>query len=251
MPDKTRKVLILGGTREARRLAELAVTMLPMWVEVITSYAGRTKRPSDPPGTIREGGFGGTQGLAAYLKDTGINLVVDATHPFAERISDHAFDACVNTETQRLQLARPPWRLQTNAKWTEVSDMAAAADAVGHFARRAFLTTGTQDIEAFSDATDTWFLVRLIEAPTEPLPLTEHEIILARPPFTLDDEKALLVEHQIDTVVSKHAGGPLPAKITAALDLGLPIILIQQPPPVPGNQVDSVEAALAWILSQL
>jgi len=251
MPGETKRVLILGGTAEARQLAERAVAALPPDVEVITSFAGRTRRPQNPPGTIREGGFGGTQGLAAYLKSEQIDLVVDATHPFAEVMSEHAHDACLIAETRRVQLVRPAWRFPPGAKWLEVMDMDAAAEAVSRFARRAFLTTGTQEIDAFAQAPGVWFLVRLIEAPEDPLPLADHEVTLGRPPFSLEGETALLDDHRIDTLVSKHSGGTRPAKIDAALAMAIPIVLIQPPPPPPGNHVESVEAALAWIEGQL
>jgi len=251
MPDKPKKVLLLGGTAEARQIAEKAVTFLPRDIEVITSFAGRTRRPTDPPGTVREGGFGGARGLADYLKHEGIGLVVDATHPFAETMSDHAYDACQMAEVSRTLLVRPSWRLPPNARWIEVADMAAAADAIGGFAKRVFLSTGTQEIEAYSDLTEIWFLVRMIAEPPAPLALEHHELILARPPFDLEAETSLIEAHGIDTLVTKHAGGARPAKIDAALEAGVIIVMVQPPPPPPGNRVGSVDEALNWIRRQI
>ncbi|MDD9878679.1 MAG: cobalt-precorrin-6A reductase [Magnetovibrio sp.] len=251
MPGEPKRVLILGGTAEARQLAERAVTGLPTSVEVITSFAGRTNRPRNPPGMVREGGFGGAHGMADYLKDEAITLVVDATHPFAEAISDHAHDACVMAEVRRVMLRRPAWRLPPRARWVEVPDMEAAADAVSRFARRAFLTVGRQELAAFAGVDGVWFLVRMIEAPEDALPLADHEVVLGRPPFDLAAERALIETHNIDTLVSKHSGGPLPAKVEAAAEAGLPIVLVQPPPPPPGTEVATAEAALDWIISQL
>ncbi len=251
MPDsKVHKILILGGTAEAAALAGEAVATLP-GVEVISSLAGRTRQPRGLAGRVRVGGFGGGQGLADFLRTESVTLLIDATHPFAERISDHAYDACVIAEVQRMMLIRPPWRLPPDGRWAEVADMTAAAAAVAGFAHRVFLTTGTRQLEAFSNLADQWFLVRLIDQPETPPPLVNHRILLARPPFSLDSEAALLNEFNIDTLVSKHSGGALPAKITAALEAKTPIVLIQRPPPPPGNRVETVAECLAWIKSQI
>ena len=250
MRDSRRRVLILGGTGESRRLADRAVKALPGDVEIISSYAGRTRRPADPPGTIREGGFGGADGLAAYIRDNAVDMLVDATHPFAAVISGHAAAAAAAIGCPRLVLRRPDWVLPGAANVTHVADMAEAAEAAGR-ATRVFLTTGTQDLAAFSGLARTWFLIRLITAPAAPLPLAEYSVTTGRPPFALASETALLHEHGIDGVVSKHSGGALPAKITAASALGIPLILVRQPAPPPGDQTSTIDEALTWIMERL
>ena len=252
MPDsRMKKVLILGGTAEAAALARDAVAALPESVEVISSLAGRTRRPRALPGRLHVGGFGGGRGLVDFIRAEGVTLLVDATHPFAEEISDHAYDACVIAEIPRLMLIRPPWRLPPGGRWLEVPDMAAAAAAVTTFARRVLLTTGPRQLEAFSNLPEQWFLARMIDEPETPPPLFNHQVLIARPPFSLESELALLAEFDIDTLVSKHSGGALPTKITAALETGAPIILIERPPPPPGTRAETVAACLAWIQSQL
>ena len=246
-----KRLLILGGTSEARLLAEETLAAHGQNLDVITSWAGRTRRVPDVAGQTRVGGFGGTAGLVNYLQTETINMVIDATHPFAETISDHAYDACVIAEVPRLLVARPPWQMPPDAKWVEVEDMAAAAEAVGRFARRAFLSTGKQTVDAFTGVENVWFLVRLIDPPPEPLALTDYEVTCGRPPFTLADEKSLIQTHNIDTLVSKSSGGALPAKITAAVEMQLPIVLVAPPPPPPGNRATSITDALVWIEQQL
>ncbi len=252
MPDsKPKKILILGGTAEAAALAQGAVAALPESVEVISSLAGRTRQPRALPGRLRVGGFGGGRGLADFIRAEDISLLIDATHPFAEKISDHAHDACVITGIPRLMLVRPPWRLPPSGRWLEVPDMAAAAAAVVTLAKRVLLTTGTRQLEAFSNLPEQWFLVRMIDQPETPPPLINHQILIARPPFDLASETALLAEFEIDALVSKQSGGALPAKITAALETATPIILIECPPPPPGNRAETVADCLAWIESQI
>ena len=217
-------------------------------IQVTTSLAGRTRRPAAIAGPVRVGGFGGAEGLAAYLVDSATDAVIDATHPFAATISANAAEACAHSELPHLMLVRPPWVARPNDRWTEVDDAAAAADAVARLARRAFLTTGRQDLDAFSRLRDTWFLVRLVEAPEVDLPLTAHVLITARGPFALEDERALFEEHAIDLLVSKNAGGSATyAKIEAARDAGLPVVMIRRPHPPTGELVSTVDEVLAWL----
>lgn len=245
-----KKVLILGGTAEAAELARRAVDTFGAQAQIITSLAGRTRARADLPGQVRVGGFGGAEGLIDYLEREAIDLVIDATHPFAAAISAHAADACARTGVPRLALVRPPWRLEPGAAWREVDDMRAAASAlVG--AKRVFLTTGRGGLEAFAAVPDAWFLVRLMEAPEKPLPLPDHHVIVQRPPFTIDSEKTLMREHHIDTLVAKNSGGITEAKIAAARALGVRVVLIRRPPSPPGDAVETVDAALAWLKMQL
>ncbi len=257
-----KKLLILGGTAEAADLARKAHQTLEGKVEIITSLAGRLEpRPgipgqdvphSDVPGRVRVGGFGGSGGLTDYLKSESIDLVVDATHPFAETISAGAYDACLAAETPRLSLIRPPWPFPPLAKWVEVDDLGAAAEVLPRMSRRTFLTIGRSGLGAFSKVGGVWFLVRLMQKPDGPLPLSGHQLITGRPPFSVESERALIRDHQIDVLVTKQSGGKAgEAKITAALEANIKIIAIKRPPSEPGERVETVEEALAWIAKNL
>ena len=243
-------LLILGGTGEAAALAARA-TLVPQ-LRVITSLAGRTSAPLAPHGELRRGGFGGADGLAAYLRDAAIDLVVDATHPFAAVISRHAAEACARAGKPSLMLVRPPWQRQSGDRWIEVDDFAGAAAALPGLARRVFLSVGRQELRTFRAVRDCWFLVRLIEPPRAALPLAEAEIITARGPFTVEDERQLMTSRRIEALVSKNSGGDATyAKIAAARELGLPVVMVRRPPPPPGEIVEAVEAALDWIVGHL
>ena len=176
------RVLILGGTAEAAALARGL-----SGVGVITSLAGRTRAPAALPGEVRVGGFGGADGLAAYLEERGITAVVDATHPFAATISRHAEAACRQRPTARLMLARPAWEWLPGDRWIEVDDMAAAVEAIPAGAR-VFLTVGRQELAPFAARTDAWMLARVIDPPDEPIP--GITLVTGRGPFDLAAERA-------------------------------------------------------------
>ncbi len=249
-PDK--HLLILGGTTEARELARRVTLMIGKRMRVTTSLAGRRNATPNLAGEVRTGGFGGIEGLKDYLGEAAVDLLVDATHPFSPTISDHANAACMDAKVPRLQLSRPVWTLPPSAKYLEAGDLPEAAEMLSRMAQRVFLTTGLRGLEAFSGLDDLWFLVRLIDAPETPPPLANHHLISGNPPYTLEDERALLAEHNIDTLVSKQSGGPgTEAKITAALGAGVVIVLIRRPPPEPGPQAETVDEAFAWIESQV
>jgi precorrin-6A/cobalt-precorrin-6A reductase len=235
------RILILGGTGEARALAGRLDGH-----EVITSLAGRTRRPAHPAGEMRIGGFGGTDGLAAYLRDAEIDAVVDATHPFAARISANAVAACERTGVRRLALVRPPWRPEPGDRWTEVADVEAAAAALDGYTR-AFLAVGRQGLAPFARCRSIAFVVRVVEAP-DMLPVPDAIVVTGRGPFALADEQALLAEHGIDVLVAKNAGGDR-AKLDAAREAGIPVILIARPAPPPGPRVETIDNALAWLRS--
>ena len=238
------RVLILGGTAEAVALAEACAAQSGL--EVISSLAGRTRTPILPPGEVRSGGFGGVEGLARFLVERAIDRVVDATHPFALQIGAHAEQACREVEVPRLRLLRPPWRPEPGDRWIETADLAAAARLLPTLGRRACLTVGQRDLEAFAGL-DLWFLVRTIEPPG-PSPLRRAEWIAGRGPFAVDDEIALLRAHGIEVLVTKASGGEATyAKLLAARRLGLPVVMVRRPPPPPGPVVATVEAALAWL----
>jgi precorrin-6A/cobalt-precorrin-6A reductase len=241
-----RHLLILGGTGEAVALAARAAATARL--RVTTSLAGRTSAPARPEGERRSGGFGGAAGLARYLREAGIDLVIDATHPYAARISRHATEACAAAGIPRLALLRPPWTAQPGDRWIEVADAAEAAAALGDLGRRVFLTTGRQTLEAFAALAEHWFLVRLIETPRDGLPLQRYEAIAARGPVRVNEEIALLRRHGIEAVVSKNSGGDAThAKIAAARACALPVVMIRRPAPPAGERAESIEAALAWL----
>lgn len=240
------RLLILGGTREAAALAEAADAAFPD-LEITSSLAGRTARPARLPGRVRAGGFGGPQRLAAYLRDERIDLVIDATHPFAATISAHAAAACAATGTPRLLLLRPPWQPQPGDRWHEVADMAEAAGTVAASARRAFLTVGPGDLPAFAGRRHVFFLVRLIQPPERPPPLADYTLVVARPPFPVEAERALFRRERIDTLVTKQSGGPTEAKLAAAREAGANVVMIRRPQKPAGETVATVAEAIAWL----
>lgn len=242
------RLLILGGTAEAAALARDASARFGDALRVTSSLAGRTERPGSLPGQIRIGGFGGPPGLAAYLTEHGIDRLIDATHPFATRISVEARLACEQVGVPRLMLRRPPWRRHPLDRWIEVDSMEAAAAIVGRVGRRAWLTVGASEIAAFSAATDVRFLVRLVDPPRQRLPLRFYEVLVGRGPFTLAEERHHFERHAIDVLVCKASGGAATeAKIIAARELSLPVIMVRRPAPEPGTAVETVEAALDWL----
>ncbi len=240
---ESRRVLILGGTGEAVALAE-RLAHDPRFA-VTTSLAGVTQSPRRPEGSLRIGGFGGPEGLAAYLRDQAIDAVIDVTHPFAARISAHAVEACAATGTALLRLRRPPWTPEPGDRWIEVRDVTAAAERLPERGARAFLSVGRQELAAFASCRDTWFLVRLIEPPEGGLPLANATLLQARGPFRTADEVALLTAHAIAVVVTKNSGGAATyGKIAAARHLGLPVLMIARPALAPAEEVASPEELL-------
>jgi len=247
--SEPKKLLILGGTGEAAALAgRLAEDPR---LTVITSLAGRTRDPAKVAGTVRVGGFGGAVGLATYLDEESISLLIDATHPFAAQITANAAAACSAAEVPRLILTRPPWRPQTNDRWVRVPNAQAAAGVLADLGRRVFLSAGRQDLAPFADLQGIWFLVRVIDDPAEPLALANCEVILGRGPFAAEDEAALMQAHGIAVLVSKNSGGQATyGKIEAARRLGLPVVMIDRPALPKGLLVQSVDEAAAWAESQ-
>ena len=240
------RLLLLGGTREALDLAQAASESAQL--RIITSLAGRTRAPAKVPGEVRVGGFGGAEGLAAFLNTQAIDLLVDATHPFAETMAHNAAEACYEAGVPRLKLLRPAWKKREGDRWIEVETSGQAAEALIDLATRVFLTIGQQEIKAFSGHPEIWFLVRLIDAPADPLPLARHELVLGRGPFTESDEVTLMREHRIEALVAKNSGGALThAKIAAARRLGLPVVMRRRPQAPTGETVETVDQALAWI----
>ena len=244
----TERLLILGGTGEAAELARAAAARFGDALEVTTSLAGRTERPSPVAGLIRIGGFGGSAGLAAYLTEHSVGRLIDATHPFATRISAAARLACEQANVPRLVLRRPPWRRHPLDRWIEVDSVKAAAAIVDRTGRRAWLTLGASEIAAFSASSEVHFLVRLVDQPRHPLPLRSYEVIVGRGPFSTAEEHSHIERNAIDVLVCKASGGgATEAKIIAARQRDLPVIMVRRPPPEPGEGVDTVAEALDWL----
>ncbi|GGZ41146.1 cobalt-precorrin-6A reductase [Streptomyces poonensis] len=237
-------VLVLGGTTEARELA--ASLAARPGVRVTTSLAGRVSRPLEQAGEVRTGGFGGAEGLADWLREHAVDALVDATHPFAAGITAHAARAAAATGVPAVVLRRPGWRPGPGDDWHPVDSLAEAAALVPTLGRRVFLTTGRLGLAAFAHLDGPHFLLRSVEPPEPPLP-ARAEVLLARGPFTVEGEKALLREHRIDVLVTKDSGGAATAaKLVAARHLGLPVVVVRRPPLPEGvTAVPDVAAALA------
>jgi precorrin-6A/cobalt-precorrin-6A reductase len=241
-------ILILGGTTEAR---ELAAALCDRGVAVTSSLAGRVSRPRLPAGRVRSGGFGGPDGLLRWLQQQGVAAVVDATHPFAERISASAAAACPRAGVPLLRLERPGWSERPGDRWQWVEELDAAATALPLLGERVLLTTGRQGLAAFAGVEGCWFLIRCVEQPEPPLP-PRHRLVFDRGPYKLDGELALIDEHRIEVVVTKDSGGVhTGAKLDAARLRGLPVIVVRRPPRPAGAAVVSVAEALAWAGEQL
>ena len=236
-------IVILGGTAEARQLASILVAD---GVDVVSSLAGRVRRPNLPPGRVRIGGFGGVDGLAEYLRLQPAAALVDATHPFAATISENAVQAASRTGTPLIRLERPGWTDHPRASsWIWVRD-AAAARAVADSARRPFLTTGRQSLTEFGPWADRDVLVRLVDPPAKPLP-ERWTVIMSRGPYSYSDERQILSEYAIDVLLSKDSGGAhTVAKLDAAGDLGIPVVIIARPDHPPVRTVSTVAEVAAW-----
>lgn len=246
---KVLRLLILGGTAEARTLAQAAALE---GLDVVTSLAGRTMAPRRPEGGLRVGGFGGVAGLGRYLEEAGIDLVVDATHPFARAISAHGLAASRQHDVPFLRLSRPPWVPQPGDRWIEAADAAAAARAVPARARRIFLAIGQKDLAAFAGQADRWFLLRTVDALPMPLPFAQGLAVTGRGPFDLAAERALLIAHRIEALVSRNSGGDASAaKLAAARELALPVVMIARPAAPTAPEVASVAEVLLWLRRHL
>lgn len=238
------RILVLGGTGEARALAAALVSDD---IDVLSSLAGRVQRPRLPTGPVRVGGFGGADGLEAFLRSDGITAIVDATHPFAATITPNAAVAAERVGVPRLVLRRPVW--DADPTWQLVPDMAAAARVVRAWAGESvFLTTGRRDLTVFATDTIHRFLVRTVDPPEGPVP-PRTALRLDRGPYTFDGELALLREHDVGLLVTKNSGGSMTAaKLDAARSLGVDVVMVQRPPAPLGSEiVESVEDAHAWV----
>lgn len=243
------KVLVLGGTAESRALAVLLVA--DGRFEVVTSLAGRVRDPLLPSGETRVGGFGGSDGLADWIRREAVEVLVDATHPFAAEMSANARNAASATGVPLVQLVRPAWTPGAGDTWRNASSMDHAADIVESTARRAFLTVGRQGVHSFAHNARTWFLVRSIEPPDLPMP-PGHELLLSRGPFELVDETALMIDRRIDLLITKNSGGAMTeAKLVAARELHIPVVMVARPLlPAGDHVVDNAADVLSLLGSR-
>ncbi|RPA19780.1 cobalt-precorrin-6A reductase [Gordonia sp. OPL2] len=249
-----RPILLLGGTGEAR---SLAAALDESGVPVISSLAGRVRDPRLPVGEVRIGGFGGVDGLARWIRVHDPAAVVDATHPFATTMTAHAATVAEQMSVPLLRVRRPAWTPGPSDTWYPVPDMTAAAEHLATLiaegrSTRVFLTTGRQDVGVFADIADAWFLIRVVDPPTSELP-PHHQVLRSRGPYDLASERSVLGTHRIDVLVTKNSGGDLTrAKLTAAAEAGIPVVMVQRPgEPAVGDTVESVEDAVEWVTRQL
>lgn len=238
-------VLILGGTLDASRLA---AAIAQTGRRAVLSYAGRVDEPREQPVPVRVGGFGGAEGLAAWIRREEISAIIDATHPFAARISANAVAAAKATETPILALERAPWTPEPGDDWREVADIPAAVAALAGPPQRIFLAIGRQHLGDFAAAPQHHYLLRLVDPPKAALPLPRAAVVVARGPFTEAEDIALLCSHRIDMIVAKNAGGDgASAKLAAARSLGLPVLMIARPA-IPRRPVArSVAEVMGWL----
>jgi precorrin-6A/cobalt-precorrin-6A reductase len=240
------RILILGGTLEARRLAEVLAGR-PDYA-VTLSLAGRTTRPAQHAVPVRSGGFGGANGLADYLRTQNIDVLIDATHPYAAIISGNAARAAEVTGVALLALRRPPWIAVAGDRRTEVADAAEAVRALGQIPRRVFVAIGRQEVAPFERAPQHYYLVRSVEPIDPRLNVPHAEYIVARGPFSESDDRTLFVAHGIDTIVAKNSGGTATyGKIAAARALGIEVVMLRRPTLPQVSSVASVAECVAWL----
>jgi len=242
------RFLILGGTTEASALARA----VEGWADLdpIFSLAGRTQNPVIPPIPYRTGGFGGVEGLKAYLTDEKIDAIIDATHPFAAQMSANAAEACKSLGIPLALFTRAAWRPVPGDHWTLVEDMEAATKALGETPRRVFLTVGGLQLAAFAAAPQHHYLVRTIDPPDAVVGLPDHTLILARGPFAVDDEIQLMRDERIDVLITKNSGGKATAaKLAAARALEIAVIMVERPKPPDVEAFETLDAITAWALA--
>ena len=240
------RILILGGTEDGLRLHRKLAAVPGL--EPCLSLAGRTASPKDLPEDSRIGGFGGVAGLATFLQDNAIAAMVDATHPFAGQISTHADEAAILTGTPWLKFSRPPWTPQAGDNWIVVDDETAAAGRLSA-GGTVFVALGAQKLAPFGHRDDVTMILRVVDAPETPLLPFPHRVICGRGPFSLASELALLTRHDVSLIVARNSGGEgASAKLVAARQLNLPVIMIRRPGVSHQKAVTSVDAAFDWVM---
>jgi precorrin-6A/cobalt-precorrin-6A reductase len=238
------RVLLLGGTTEASQLAR---ALHDAQVDAVFSYAGRTESPVAQPLPTRVGGFGGVAGLLAWLQARRITHVVDGTHPFAAQMSGNAVQACAAAGLPLLAFERPAWVAQAGDQWQCVADIAGAVAALPQMPARVFLAIGRQNLLSFAECAQHHYLLRLVDAVPN-LPLPHAQVVIARGPFTVDGDRALLQEHGITHIVAKNSGGTgAAAKLEAARSLGVPVILINRPEVPERRTAATVVQVMQWL----
>jgi precorrin-6A/cobalt-precorrin-6A reductase len=240
------KILILGGTTEARKLAERLAGRHDL--DVTLSLAGRTISPARQPVPVRVGGFGGAAGLAGYLLREQIGVLIDATHPYASIISANAAAAARESNVRFVALRRPPWVAVARDRWTEVSNVSEAVQSLGTSPRRVFVTLGRNELAPFAAAPQHNYLIRSVDPVDPPLPLPRVSYVTGRGPFTEAEDRSLMAAHWIDVVVAKNSGGSATyGKIAAARAVGVEVIMLRRPPAPEAPSVATVEEVLAWL----
>lgn len=238
-----KKILILGGTAEARALAERLAPRRDL--DVTLSLAGRTAAPVRQAVPVRVGGFGGADGLADYLKRERVNVLIDATHPYASVISANAVAAARAADVCLIVLQRPAWVPVAGDRWTEVKDVGAAVAALGKTARRVFVTLGRNELAPLLSAPQHFYLIRSVDPVEPPLALPDAQYVTARGPFAEADERALMAAQGIDIIIAKNSGGTATyGKIAAARALGIAVIMLRRPPAPDVRAVSTVNEAL-------
>ncbi len=240
-------LLLLAGSGDAKRIAW---GLVDTGVEVVASLAGATRDPDPLPVPTRHGGFGGADGFRAYLNEAGITAVLDATHPFAADITARTAQICHADGIPYLYHLRPPWFAQAGDNWTAIDREEQAASHVTP-GQTVFLGTGRQTLDRFRNLEGCRVICRQIDPPTAPFPFEGGEFLIGRPPFPVAQEKELFEALGVDWIVVKNAGGAASrTKLTAARELGIPVLMIRRPPPPKAQIVDTVADAIAWARSQ-
>ena len=240
------RILILGGTAEARALSEALAERSEFAVTV--SLAGRTAEPLPQTAPVRSGGFGGAEGLARYLRDEKIDVLIDATHPYAAAISANAARAAERAGVKLIALRRPPWRKLAGDNWIEVETVEQAVQALGQTPQRVFLALGRNELQPFTSAPQHFYLIRSVDPVDPPLAVPHATYITARGPFSESEDRALLTQHNIETIVAKNSGGNAAySKIAAARALARPVVMLRRPILPEADSVATVDEALNWL----
>ncbi|MDM0035113.1 cobalt-precorrin-6A reductase [Variovorax sp. J22P271] len=240
-----RNVLVLGGTLEASALAR---SLAERGERAVLSYAGRVAQPKAQPIAVRVGGFGGVGGLVRHLRDAQVTHVVDATHPFAARMSANAVAACAQCGLPLLALTRPAWQAGPGDRWQPVPDLPAAVAALSGPPRRVMLALGRMHLAAFAAQPQHHYILRLVDRPELRPPLPRHTVIVSRGPFDLEGDIALMRAQRVDVLVCKNAGGTgAEAKLQAARALELPVVMVARPALPPRQEATRVAEVLQWL----